>query len=30
MQALEAMTGHAEAILQKLGLPYRVMSAVHR
>ena len=25
-QALEAMTGHAEAILQKLGLPYRVMS----
>ncbi|OGB28681.1 MAG: serine--tRNA ligase [Burkholderiales bacterium RIFCSPLOWO2_12_FULL_61_40] len=24
--ALEAMTGHAEAILQKLGLPYRVMS----
>ena len=24
-QALEAMTGHAEAILQKLGLPYRVM-----
>jgi len=23
---LEAMTGHAEAILQKLGLPYRVMS----
>ena len=23
--ALEAMTGHAEAILQKLGLPYRVM-----
>ena len=22
---LEAMTGHAEAILQKLGLPYRVM-----
>jgi seryl-tRNA synthetase len=25
-QALEAMTGHAEAVLQKLGLPYRVMS----
>jgi seryl-tRNA synthetase len=25
-QALEAMTGHAEVILQKLGLPYRVMS----
>ncbi len=25
MQALELMTGHAEAILQKLGLPYRVM-----
>ncbi len=25
-QALEEMTGHAEAILQKLGLPYRVMS----
>ncbi len=24
-QALEDMTGHAEAILQKLGLPYRVM-----
>jgi seryl-tRNA synthetase len=24
--ALEAMVGHAEAILQKLGLPYRVMS----
>jgi seryl-tRNA synthetase len=24
--ALEAMTGHAEAVLQKLGLPYRVMS----
>ncbi len=24
--ALEQMTGHAEAILQKLGLPYRVMS----
>jgi seryl-tRNA synthetase len=24
-QALEQMTGHAEAILQKLGLPYRVM-----
>jgi len=24
--ALEAMTSHAEAILQKLGLPYRVMS----
>ncbi len=23
--ALEDMTGHAEAILQKLGLPYRVM-----
>jgi seryl-tRNA synthetase len=23
-QALEEMTGHAEAILQKLGLPYRV------
>ena len=25
MQALEDMTGHAEAILQKLGLPYRVV-----
>ena len=25
-QVLEEMTGHAEAILQKLGLPYRVMS----
>jgi len=25
-EALEDMTGHAEAILQKLGLPYRVMS----
>ena len=25
-EALESMTGHAEAILQKLGLPYRVMS----
>ncbi|MBU4517974.1 MAG: serine--tRNA ligase [Gammaproteobacteria bacterium] len=25
-EALEAMTCHAEAILQKLGLPYRVMS----
>ena len=25
-EALDAMTGHAEAILQKLGLPYRVMS----
>ena len=25
-QVLEDMTGHAEAILQKLGLPYRVMS----
>ena len=24
-QALEEMTGHAEAVLQKLGLPYRVM-----
>jgi seryl-tRNA synthetase len=24
--ALEEMAGHAEAILQKLGLPYRVMS----
>ena len=24
-EALEAMTGHAEAILQKLGLPYRVV-----
>jgi seryl-tRNA synthetase len=24
--ALEAMTGHAEAVLQQLGLPYRVMS----
>jgi seryl-tRNA synthetase len=24
--ALEAMTGHAEAVLQKLGLPYRVMA----
>ena len=25
-EALEAMTRHAEAVLQKLGLPYRVMS----
>ena len=25
-EALEAMVGHAEAILQKLGLPYRVLS----
>ncbi len=25
-EALEVMVGHAEAILQKLGLPYRVMS----
>jgi seryl-tRNA synthetase len=25
-EVLEVMTGHAEAILQKLGLPYRVMS----
>ena len=25
-QALEEMTGHAEAILQKLGMPYRVVS----
>jgi seryl-tRNA synthetase len=25
MDALEQMTGHAEAILQKLGLPYRTM-----
>ncbi len=25
-EALESMTAHAEAILQKLGLPYRVMS----
>jgi len=25
-EALEQMTGHAESILQKLGLPYRVMS----
>ena len=24
--ALEALTGHAEAILQKLGLPYRVVT----
>ena len=24
-EALEAMTGHAEALLQKLGLPYRVL-----
>jgi seryl-tRNA synthetase len=24
-EALETMTGHAEAVLQKLGLPYRVM-----
>lgn len=24
-EALEQMTGHAEAVLQKLGLPYRVM-----
>lgn len=26
LQALETLTGHAEAILQKLELPYRVMS----
>jgi seryl-tRNA synthetase len=25
MQALESLTGHAETILQKLGLPYRVI-----
>lgn len=25
-EALEAMVGHAEAVLQKLGLPYRVVS----
>ena len=25
-EALEALTGHAEAILQKLGLPYRVVT----
>ncbi|AVS78685.1 serine--tRNA ligase [Paracidovorax avenae] len=25
-EALEEMTGHAEAVLKKLGLPYRVMS----
>ncbi len=25
-EALEEMTGHAEVVLQKLGLPYRVMS----
>ena len=25
-QALEALTGHAETVLQKLGLPYRVMA----
>ena len=25
-QALDEMTGHAEAVLQKLGLPYRVMA----
>ncbi len=25
-EALESMTGHAEAVLQKLGLPYRVMN----
>ncbi len=25
-EALEAMTGHAEAVLQKLGLPYRVLA----
>jgi len=25
-EALEALTGHAEAVLQKLGLPYRVMA----
>mgnify|MGYP001134790648 CR=1 FL=1 len=25
-QALEALTGHAEAVLQRLGLPYRVVS----
>ena len=25
-EALDEMVGHAEAILQKLGLPYRVMS----
>jgi seryl-tRNA synthetase len=28
--ALEELTGHAEAILQKLDLPYRVMALVHR
>ena len=26
VEALEALTGHAEAILQKLGLPYRVVT----
>ncbi|MBI3284839.1 MAG: serine--tRNA ligase [Burkholderiales bacterium] len=26
MQALDEMVGHAEAVLQKLGLPYRVVS----
>jgi seryl-tRNA synthetase len=26
MQALEELTGHAEAVLQKLGLPYRVVN----
>ena len=25
-EALEEMTGHAEAVLQKLGLPYRVVN----
>ncbi|MDZ4127142.1 MAG: serine--tRNA ligase, partial [Hydrogenophaga sp.] len=25
-EALDAMTGHAEAVLQKLGLPYRVLA----
>ena len=28
--ALEEMTGHAEKILQKLELPYRVLTLVHR
>ena len=30
VRALEELTGHAEAILKKLELPYRVVHAVHR
>ncbi len=30
MPALEEMTGHAEKVLQLLGLPYRKDRAVHR